>query len=133
MVEISSERVKGDFVREIERIAGDEILKCYQCGNCSAGCPMVDVMDITPNQIMRYIQLGMDEVLNCNAIWVCISCLMCEQRCPRKVKIPAFIEALKVMQIRRGEDHVNAMQIPKEFVGEIPILGMVSGMRKYAF
>ncbi len=41
------------FVDKVESLAGQDLLACYQCGKCSAGCPMASYMDILPNQMIR--------------------------------------------------------------------------------
>lgn len=63
-INISRKTLNSSFVKKIIEISGQNVLDCYQCGKCSAGCPAVDQMDLLPNQIIRYIQLGFkDEVL----------------------------------------------------------------------
>src|SRR3989338_10007435 len=60
---INSAHVGSSFVAQIEKISGQKLLACYQCGKCSAGCPMASHMDVLPNQIIRLAQLGMKEQL----------------------------------------------------------------------
>ena len=37
---------------------------CYQCGKCSAGCPVVSDADMTPRAVLRHFQLRLvDQVL----------------------------------------------------------------------
>ena len=60
---VSRDQVQGDFVKKVAEISGENFFNCYQCGNCSAGCPSVDEMDLLPSQVVRYLQLGLaDEV-----------------------------------------------------------------------
>ena len=62
-----------------------DVAECYQCGNCSAGCPAAFTFDYAPNQVMRMLQVGMvDEVLPSKAVQNCIQCLTCTARCPRQ-------------------------------------------------
>jgi heterodisulfide reductase subunit C len=53
-VRLSGERVRGEFVRKVEELSGQNLLACNQCGKCSAGCPAATVMDLLPNQVIRY-------------------------------------------------------------------------------
>ena len=46
------------FIRQVEEESGQNVSTCYQCGNCTAGCPCGPVYDLQVNQIMRAIQLG---------------------------------------------------------------------------
>ncbi|HEY8909169.1 MAG TPA: 4Fe-4S dicluster domain-containing protein [Desulfosporosinus sp.] len=73
-----------------------ELHKCYQCGKCTAGCPMADSMDITPREVIRHLQLGLlAEVLRCEAVWVCASCHTCSARCPNEVDVAHLMEVLR--------------------------------------
>lgn len=82
----------------VESQSGQQILRCYQCGKCSAGCPAAYVMDLTPRQIMRALQLGLEEeVLRSNAFWFCISCQTCSARCPREIDIARVMESLRLI------------------------------------
>jgi len=75
---------------------GQNLRLCYQCGKCSAGCPVSYAMDLTPRQVMRAIQLGLnEEVLNSSTIWLCLSCQVCTARCPREIDIAKVMEALR--------------------------------------
>ena len=54
----------------MEALSGQNVSTCYQCGNCTAGCPAGLVYDRQVSQIMRAVQLGLrDEVLNSRSIW----------------------------------------------------------------
>jgi heterodisulfide reductase subunit C2 len=91
------------FVDEIEKLSGQSILACYQCGECTAGCPVAYASDLTPNQISRLIQLGMeDEALKSSMIWLCVGCETCATRCPRKVELSKVMDALRETAVKRG-------------------------------
>lgn len=79
--------------RKIADAAGVTLWECYQCGKCSAGCPMAASMDVQPRQVVRLLQLGMaDELLKSRTIWLCASCHMCVDRCPNSINLPGLIE-----------------------------------------
>lgn len=83
--------------------AGAGIEACYQCTRCSAGCPMLDFMDIAPNRIIRLVQFGQDErVLRSKTIWMCASCQTCTTRCPNEVEIAHMMDVLRRESQRRG-------------------------------
>ena len=98
----------GAFIREIEAISEQNLLACNQCGRCSAGCPLVEEMDLLPNQIIRLAQLGLDTVVDSTTPWLCAACLMCEARCPKGVDLPRIMDALRQIALRRGESRVVA-------------------------
>ena len=67
---------------------------CYQCGKCSAGCPVVSDADMTPREVLRHLQLGQVEpVLKSNMPWLCAGCGMCLARCPQSVDLPNLMLA----------------------------------------
>ena len=73
--------------------------RCYQCGKCTAGCPMAGYMDLMPHQVMRLVQIGdessAEKVLSCAAIWSCAGCLTCTQRCPQELDPAAVMDVLR--------------------------------------
>ncbi len=89
-----------------EKIAGEagvKLYECYQCGKCSAGCPMAESYDLMPRQIVHYMQLGdMDPVLKSKSIWLCASCHTCVERCPHDIDIPVLIEKSRMEAQKRG-------------------------------
>ena len=130
-VQISIDTVRGPFVRQVEEISGQNLLACNQCGKCSAGCPVVAVMDLLPSQAIRMAQLGMEEVLESNTIWVCASCLTCATRCPKGVDLPRVMEALRQIALRQGIAKLDLKSLPPELLREVPQLAIVGGFRKY--
>lgn len=100
------------FTKEVEKRSGQNISTCYQCGNCTAGCPAGFVYDRQVSQIMRGIQLGLkDQVLSSNSIWFCLGCSMCSLRCPNEIDVAAVMETLRHMA--RQEGHVAVPRVEK--------------------
>ena len=129
---LSAKNIKGPFVAKVEKLSGQNLLACYQCGKCSAGCPVVSRMDILPNQIVRLAQLGLEEdLLASKAIWVCASCMTCNVRCPKGINIAEVIEALRQILLRRREDHVDVMKLDAEARAEVPPIALISNLRKF--
>jgi heterodisulfide reductase subunit C len=76
---------------------------CYQCGKCTAGCPMAEVMDISPNQLVRLVQMGeLGRATACGAIWQCVACQTCTNRCPQSVDIAGVLDVLREISAREG-------------------------------
>ena len=131
-VEISIQSLHSEFVKKVEEISGQSLLSCYQCGKCSAGCPMSFAMDLIPNQIIRLVQLGLEEdIAKSKTIWVCASCITCTMRCPRGVDLCRVMEALRVITLRKNIDYVKLAKIPAEAIGELPQIALVSSFRKH--
>ena len=81
---------------------GENVYSCYQCVKCTSGCPLADQFDLTPNQVMRSLQLGDTRVLSSKAIWLCASCHTCATRCPRGIDVTAVMDVLRCEARARG-------------------------------
>src|SRR5512137_1022227 len=93
---LSAETMNLDFVKKVEALSDSSVRRCFQCGKCSAGCPMRTFMEHPPNRIVRLLQLGQYErVLAGRSIWFCASCETCSARCPNKVDLAAIMDALR--------------------------------------
>ena len=131
-INISRKKIKNSFVSKVEEISGQNLLACYQCGKCSAGCPAVSEMDILPNQIIRYAQLGFkDELLQSKSIWVCASCFTCNARCPKGINIAEVIEAIRQILLRKREDHLKIEKLSDSEKENVPPIALISSMRKF--
>jgi heterodisulfide reductase subunit C len=82
--------------------SGVRVQDCYQCGKCSAGCPVAPFMDLMPRQVMRAVQLGqVDLALRSSTIWLCAGCQTCSARCPMEIDIARVMDSLR--QLARAE------------------------------
>ena len=100
-----------DFIKEVEAESGQNISTCYQCGNCTAGCPAAFSYDMQVNQVMRGIQLGLkEEVLSSKSIWMCLSCSTCSLRCPNDIDVAGVMETLRHMARAANKRGVRKME-----------------------
>ena len=130
---LSGEVIKDDLVRRVEDLSGQNIAMCYQCGRCSAGCPVVDEMDILPSEVIRLLQLGqIEEVLDSKTIWICASCLQCASRCPKGVEFSNICDALRaiVLRTRLATPKVDADGLTRVMMSDAPQMGVVGALRK---
>ncbi len=130
-VELSSKRLRSNFVKKVAELSGQNLYLCYQCGKCSAGCPMGFAMDILPNQVIRLIQLGLEEdLVNSKTVWLCASCLTCTARCPRGVDLSRVMEAVRLLTLRKNKNHIEPSKMSHDTIAELPQIAMVSAFRK---
>ena len=86
----------------VESLAHTRIRDCYQCGKCTAGCPMGAGMDTPPSRLIRLLQLGhAQRALEAQAIWQCVSCQTCATRCPKSVDCAGVMDALRQLSVER--------------------------------
>ena len=120
-------------IRRIEELSGQTIGDCYQCGCCTSGCPVGDVMDLPPTKAIRLLQLGRpDELLASDGIWLCASCLVCGTRCPRNVDYAKIAEACRAILLRAKTSRVDPDTIDVDDTEEIPQQAFIAGFRKFA-
>ena len=126
---LTAKKIKNPFIAKVEELSGQNLLACYQCGKCSAGCPAVSQMDILPNQIIRYAQLGFkDELLKSKSIWICASCFTCTSRCPKGVDLAKVMEALRLLLLRKSTNYVEPSEL--DIDENLPQIALVSNFRK---
>jgi heterodisulfide reductase subunit C len=133
-IEISGRTIHSELARRVEEISGQNLFACYQCGNCTAGCPVSFAMDLGPHQVIRYTLLGLEsEVLESNTFWICASCLQCTSRCPKGLDIARIMDALRVILLRKKErlDRIDVRDLTDENIERTPQIAFISGFRKF--
>lgn len=129
---LDADKVGGDAVLRIKDVCGENVYACYQCGKCSAACPSAPEMDMLPNQVIRFLQLGMAErVLEANTPWFCASCLQCMSVCPKGVDLSRIMEGVRTIQLRAGVERVKVADLSEEYRRRAPQIAFISAYRKF--
>ena len=120
-------------MENLVRLSGTDVRKCMKCGKCSGRCPAFKDMDIKPHQFVSLLAKGkIDTLLESQAIWNCLSCMACVERCPRGVAPAAVVEAVRDTVVRmQGKNGLKAEDIPPIVDELIPQQLLVSAYRKY--
>ncbi|MFZ5813084.1 MAG: 4Fe-4S dicluster domain-containing protein [Thermodesulfobacteriota bacterium] len=84
---------------------------CVQCSVCTSVCPLFrlpDVpaadLDVSPHQIMNLARMGLAEMaLSANFLWNCATCYMCQEHCPRGIRVADVLYELRNLAHARVE------------------------------
>jgi len=88
---VSTQLPDLEFRSTMAGAAAGTLSTCYQCGTCTAICPM----NVPVRSIMRGAQVGIKELAVREALWFCATCKQCEVACPRGVDITGVIHSLR--------------------------------------
>ncbi len=92
-----------DLAAHLKKVSDINFNACMQCRTCANGCPFIEGMDYSPNQILRLVQMGLeDQALESSTIWVCVGCNTCSSACPMAIDIPGVMDALRYMAMEKG-------------------------------
>jgi heterodisulfide reductase subunit C len=119
------------FFNKLKELSGQNVKLCMQCGTCSASCPMMDHMGMSPRQIMHFLQFGLEEHIEAyNTYWICASCHTCSVRCPRGIDIARVMEALRQLILRKNQNFIEPSELAADVIMDCPPIAMVAGFRK---
>lgn len=97
-------RVNPAFKHRVLKAPHGETFKfCYQCGRCTATCPIARFSsDFRPNKLIQMAKLGIDAVLAKDPLWLCAACYTCTERCPQGIEVKDVIRILKNLALDAG-------------------------------
>lgn len=102
-----AQRASQPLAERVAAAVGLHAARCYQCGKCSAGCPMASEMPLRPHEVVRLVQLDRpDRVLGSESIWLCLGCETCTTRCPNGFDPAMLMDALRELALRERPDDV---------------------------
>ena len=77
-------KVDPNFTQDLKAFGLKDANKCFQCGNCTAVCPLSTPENPFPRRFLKYAQMGLSEqILKSPEPWLCYYCGDCSDRCPR--------------------------------------------------
>lgn len=80
--------------RTILGVTGEDVARCYQCGKCTASCPMASDEGFQPHKVMRALQLG-DGHGAYQWAFKCVSCQTCTARCPQGIEVARVMDGVR--------------------------------------
>jgi len=101
---------------------------CFQCARCTSGCEAHKLLELEPHKIVALLKRGLlNELVNADVIWTCMSCMKCRERCPQRVAPVDILFALKNMAVASGK------QIPGKFTAmlqSILAMGLIQDIQQ---
>ena len=89
---------------------------CYDCGKCTATCPIARIGGhYSPRRHVLATNLRQrEEILGNGSLFSCLTCQLCDQRCPAQVSYTALVQNLREITHREGVEpdcpHGGALQ-----------------------
>jgi len=100
--------INPEFDKELKKYGAEVATLCFNCGTCSAICPLVS--DGFPRKYIRYVQIGAQDkiLMDYNDLWKCLHCGLCTYTCPRGADPGEVMLGLKrfVLDKLRGGQNV---------------------------
>ncbi len=79
-----SVKVDPNLTKDLQAFGLKDAKMCYNCGNCTAICPLSTPENTFPRRFVRYAQMGLkDKILASPEPWLCYYCGDCSAKCPR--------------------------------------------------
>ncbi len=92
-----SQRVDPSLLSEIKQYGAIQPEACFNCGTCTASCPLTTDEHPFPRSTIRLVQLGLrDRLLQSTDPWQCYYCGDCSVTCPKTAE-----PAETMMAVRR--------------------------------
>jgi len=88
--------VDPKFIERVKKLGAFDITACYNCGVCTAICPLSTQGHEFPRKLIRYSILGMEnKIVSAPELWLCYYCGECTKSCPRQADPAGLMMALR--------------------------------------
>jgi nitrate reductase gamma subunit/ferredoxin len=89
-------RIDTSVLRDMKTYGAFDISACFNCGNCTAVCPLSQDSVAFPRRMIRYAQLGQKaDVIASRELWLCYYCAECSDTCPREAEPGEFMASAR--------------------------------------
>ena len=89
-------QVDPRLMKTLTKFGAFDVSACFDCGNCTAICPLSSDSTAFPRKVITYAQLGLEgKLLESPDIWLCDYCGECTKTCPRQAEPSEFMMAAR--------------------------------------
>ncbi|MDG7007421.1 MAG: 4Fe-4S dicluster domain-containing protein [Nitrososphaerota archaeon] len=96
MAQAQALRSDPTLVKRLKKFGAFEVDACFDCGNCTALCPLSVGKTAFPRRMITYAQQGLEgKLLGTPDMWLCDYCGECTKTCPRQAEPSEFMMAAR--------------------------------------
>jgi len=110
----------------LEELFDAEKLKyCFECGVCTASCPVVKLISkhYNPRILLQKVSYDLDETIKEADPWLCAWCDRCHKRCPQGLNLPEIF--LLARNVAAEQGYLSKFSEALQIIGrEIPFPGV---------
>lgn len=121
------EDLRKEINERLTRLQDEISDYCFQCAKCTSGCEAHKLLELEPHRIVALVKRGLiDELVNSDIIWTCMSCFKCRERCPQRIAPVELLFALKNLAVASGR------QVPgdyTEMLQNVMTTGTIQGIQ----
>ncbi|MEM3545227.1 MAG: 4Fe-4S dicluster domain-containing protein, partial [Nitrososphaerota archaeon] len=89
-------KVAPELSARLIELGAGKFIRCFNCGNCTAICPLTQDNVSYPRKLIRYAIMGIeDKIVSSIDPWLCYYCGECSDYCPRDADPGSFMMALR--------------------------------------
>ena len=89
------------FIKDVSKLGGGDLKKCYQCATCSVACKISPENKPFPRKEMIAASWGLkDRLIADYDVWLCHNCGDCTTLCPRGAKPGDVMAAIRAYAVK---------------------------------
>ncbi|MEM1520716.1 MAG: 4Fe-4S dicluster domain-containing protein [Candidatus Korarchaeum sp.] len=89
------------LAEEVKKLSGQDVMLCFQCGECSSSCQMAGFKGFSPTKLIHALQLNREDLVG--SYELCLHCFLCSVRCPQGISFPDVATSLSNISAGRGK------------------------------
>ena len=102
MAQVQVLRSDPKLLKRLKEFGTFDVEACFDCGNCTAVCPLSNGKTSFPRKMITYAQQGLEgKLLSTPDMWLCDYCGECTKTCPRQAEPSEFMMAARRYAVSR--------------------------------